>query len=135
MLLAHVHAGVGPLLAIRYPTLRMHVHDGQLFGLHGSDKTGRCVDRRKANPRTECSKAYRVWRTNRENHRGAGLWTSGQFELALEPARWPWTTLRVAHRTSLCPLAHSLPPRLPHDIFDGGSRTLIWKIQGLMSKH
>jgi len=27
MLLAHVHTGVGPLIAIRYPTLRMHVHD------------------------------------------------------------------------------------------------------------
>ena len=27
MLLAHVDSGVGPLIAIRYPTLRMHVHD------------------------------------------------------------------------------------------------------------
>jgi hypothetical protein len=27
MLLAHVHASVGPMIAIRYPTLRMHVHD------------------------------------------------------------------------------------------------------------
>ena len=27
MLLAHVHTGVGPLITIRYPTLRMHVHD------------------------------------------------------------------------------------------------------------
>jgi hypothetical protein len=34
-----------------------------------------------------------------------------QFELSLEPARLPWTTLRVAHRADLCPLAHSLPPR------------------------
>jgi len=32
-------------------------------------------------------------------------------ELALEPARWPWTKRCVAHRASLCPLAHSLPPR------------------------
>jgi hypothetical protein len=46
MLLAHVDAGVGPLIAIRYPTLRMHVHDGQLFGLHGVDETGRCVDQK-----------------------------------------------------------------------------------------
>jgi hypothetical protein len=30
-----------------------------------------------------------------------GLWTSGQFELALEPARLPWTTLRVDHRANL----------------------------------
>ena len=35
MLLAYVDSGVRPLIAIRYPTLRMHVHDGQLFGLHG----------------------------------------------------------------------------------------------------
>ena len=34
MLLAHVDAGVGPSIAIRYPTLRMHIHR-QLFGLHG----------------------------------------------------------------------------------------------------
>jgi hypothetical protein len=27
MLLAHVHTSVGPLITIRYPTLRMHVHD------------------------------------------------------------------------------------------------------------
>jgi hypothetical protein len=27
MLLAHVDSGVGPLIAIAYPTLRMHVHD------------------------------------------------------------------------------------------------------------
>jgi hypothetical protein len=46
MLLTHVDAGVGPLIAIRYPTLRMHVHDGQLFGLHGVDETGRCVDQK-----------------------------------------------------------------------------------------
>jgi hypothetical protein len=27
MLLAHVDPGVGPLITIRHPTLRMHVHD------------------------------------------------------------------------------------------------------------
>lgn len=47
----------------------------------------------------------------RKRRPGAGLWTSGQFELALEPARWPWTTRCVAHRANLCPLAHSLSPR------------------------
>ena len=44
MLLAYVDSDVRPVIAIRYPTLRMHVHDGQLFGLHGLDETGRCVD-------------------------------------------------------------------------------------------
>jgi hypothetical protein len=38
---------------------------------------------------------------------GVGLWTNGQFQLALEPAGLPWTTLRVDHRASLCPLDHS----------------------------
>jgi transposase len=32
---------------------------------------------------------------------GSRLWTSGQFKLTLEPARWPWTTPCVAHRTGL----------------------------------
>jgi hypothetical protein len=45
-MLVCVYAGVGPLIATRYPTLRMHVHDGQLFGLHGVDETGRCVDQK-----------------------------------------------------------------------------------------
>jgi len=44
MLLAYVDSDVRPVIAIRYPTLRMHVHDGQLFGLHGLDETSRCVD-------------------------------------------------------------------------------------------
>ena len=44
MLLAHVDAGVGPRPRLRYPTLQMHVHDRQLFGLHGWMRTGRCVD-------------------------------------------------------------------------------------------
>jgi hypothetical protein len=36
-------AGVGQSLCSGLH-LRMHVHDGQLFGLHGLDETGRCVD-------------------------------------------------------------------------------------------
>ena len=36
--LAHIDAGVEPDDAIRYPTLLMHVHDRQLFGLHDGMK-------------------------------------------------------------------------------------------------
>jgi hypothetical protein len=35
MLLTHIDPGIGPLHATGYPTLQMHVHDRQLFGLHG----------------------------------------------------------------------------------------------------
>jgi hypothetical protein len=46
MLLAHAHTSVGPLIATRYPTVQMHIHDGQLFGLHGWDETGRSIDQK-----------------------------------------------------------------------------------------
>lgn len=32
---AHVDAGIAPACSCHYPTLLMHVHDRQLFGLHG----------------------------------------------------------------------------------------------------
>jgi hypothetical protein len=35
MLLADIDTSVRSLRAVRYPTLQMHVHDRQLFGLHG----------------------------------------------------------------------------------------------------
>ncbi len=34
MELAHIDAGIELDRAVRYPTLLMHVHDRQLFGLH-----------------------------------------------------------------------------------------------------
>ena len=37
------------------------------------------------------------------------------LELTLEPDHWPWTTLHLAHRMGLCPLAQSLQPRLLAD--------------------
>jgi hypothetical protein len=109
-------AGVGQSLCSGLH-LRMHVHDGQLFGLHGLDETGRCVDQALT-----CElDAHRPIRFGAPAHRPRklprrGAVDSGQFELSLEPARWPWTTLRVAHRARLCPLAHSLPPRLSNKL-------------------
>jgi hypothetical protein len=35
MQLAHIDASIDPHFAVRCPTLLMHVHDRQLFGLHG----------------------------------------------------------------------------------------------------
>ena len=40
MLLGHVITGVRTSIAIRYPTLRMHVHDGQLQGEGGRYNQG-----------------------------------------------------------------------------------------------
>jgi len=34
MRLGHVDTGIGPTLAIRYPTLRIQIHYWHLFGLH-----------------------------------------------------------------------------------------------------
>ena len=45
MLLGHVDACVRALRLLRRPTLRIDVHDGQLFGLTGWRETGQCVDR------------------------------------------------------------------------------------------
>jgi len=53
----------------------------------------------------QSSEAKQVWRIDREKRRGAGAVDKWTVRAALEPARLPWTTLRVAHRASLCPLA------------------------------
>jgi hypothetical protein len=58
------------------------------FGLHGLDETGRCVDQvltRELN----AHRRIRFGAPTAKTTRGAGLWTSGQFELSLEPARLP----------------------------------------------
>ncbi len=53
-------------------------------------------------PASSSSKAYQVWRTDHENLPGRGLWTSGQFELTLDPARPVDNALR-------CPPHEPLP--------------------------
>ena len=45
--------------------------------------------------------------TKQDPGQAVDKWT---VRAALETPRWPWTTLRVAHRAGLCPLAHRLPP-------------------------
>ena len=78
---------------------------------YGLDETGRCVDR-VLRHELEAPRENRFGASTAKNAGARGLWTSGQFELPLEPARLPWTTRCVAHRASLCPLAHSPLPRL-----------------------
>jgi len=104
MPLGHVNTGVRTLIATRYPTLRMHAHDWQLFGLHGWTRRAEALTE-GSRTSFQSSEAKQVWRIDREKRRGAGAVDKWTVQAALEPARLPWTTLRVAHRASLCPLA------------------------------
>src|SRR5664279_3495946 len=129
MLLGNVDAGVRTLIAIRYPALRIDVHHWQLFGLHGWTE--------RADALTKCSIAS--WRLrgvsglahrprNSPQHQAVDKWTA---RAALEPAGLPWTTLRVAHRASLCPLDHSLQLRLSKYLQSKSQKTQIRRYKGL----
>src|SRR5258706_2350283 len=80
MLLGNVDSGVPTWIALRYPTLRMHVHDWQLFGLHGWRETGQCVDH-KLTRELKAHRRIRFGAPTATVVRPRRLWTSGQFEL------------------------------------------------------
>src|SRR5215208_5295108 len=85
MLLGNVDTCVWTAIAIRYPTLRIHVRHRQLFGLHDW--------RRRADALTGCLptnfivlRIVRFGASTAKIRLGAGLWISGQFELR---SNWP----------------------------------------------
>jgi hypothetical protein len=65
---------------------------------------------------------------NSPQHQAVDKWTA---RAALEPAGLPWTTLRVAHRASLCPLDHSLRLRLSKCLQSRSQKTQIRRYKGL----
>ena len=71
------------------------------FGLHGEDKTGRCVDQ-KPTHELNAQRPIRIGAptTKLSQREAVDKWT---VRAGARSARWPWTTLRVAHRTGLCP--------------------------------
>ena len=100
MLLAHVDTGIGPLITIRYPTLPMHVHDGQLFGLHELDETGRYVDQWLTHE-LEVRRRIRFGVPTAKIVEARECGQSGQFELTLEPARWKYHQTEDTRRRDL----------------------------------
>jgi len=105
VLLGHIDTGVGANVAGRYPALWMQVHVWQLFGLHEWDETGQCVDRELCGElEARGLGRFGAPTANRWGREAVDKWT---VLAALGTAGLPWTTLRVAHRADLCPLAHS----------------------------
>ena len=116
------------MITIRYPTLRMHVHDGQLFGLHGLDETGRCVDQ----VLTRELNAHRRIRFGAPTAKTIEARGYGQVDSSSNSSNRPACRGQRFALPTAQASAH-LPTAFHHDYQDNlrlNSTAFLWKIQG-----